>query len=72
MRLTLPSTEPTGFIVGKHTTEKKVEAMTEGKIDCSGEDHFEFVEFRELSEGNRKFLMQFVRFCRRSKGFWQW
>jgi hypothetical protein len=33
---------------------------------------YEFVEFRELNEEDRKFLMRFVRLCRRSKGFWQW
>ena len=37
-----------------------------------GERLYEFVEFRELNEEDRKFLLQFVRFCRRSKGFWQW
>jgi hypothetical protein len=70
--LTLPGPEETGFIVGKRTNEKRAKAIADGMIGCYGEDNFEFVEFRELSEGDRKFLLQFVRFCRRSKGFWQW
>ena len=71
-KISPPGPEKTGFIVGKRTTEKRAKAMADRIIGCHGEDVFEFVEFRELSEGDRKFLMQFVRFCRRSKGFWQW
>jgi hypothetical protein len=60
------------FIVGRRTTEKRAKAMGNRIAGGSGEKDYEFVGFRELSDGDRKFLMQFVRFCRRSKGFWQW
>ena len=64
--------EEAAFIVGKRTTEKRAKAIANVIISGRGEYDCEFVRFRELSEEDRKYLKQFVRFCRRSKGFWQW
>lgn len=60
------------FIVGKRTTEKRAKAIADVIIGGRGKYDCEFAGFRELSEEDRKYLMQFVRFCRRSSGFWQW
>jgi hypothetical protein len=60
------------FIVGRRTTEKRVTAIAKAIIGGHGEYDYEFVGFRELSGEDRKYLKQFVRFCRRSSGFWQW
>ena len=60
------------FIVGRRTTEKRTKAIAQVAIGGRGEYDCEFIGFRELSGEDRKFLMQFVRFCRRSRGFWQW
>lgn len=70
--MTLPGPEETGFIVGKRTTEKRAKAIGNVIIGGRGEYECDFVGFRELSDEDRKYLKQFVRFCRRSSGFWQW
>ena len=60
------------FIVGKRTSGKRAKAIANVIIGGRGEHDCEFVGFRELSGEDRRYLMQFVRFCRRSSGFWQW
>jgi len=64
--------EEMAFIVGMRTTEKRAKALAGAIIGGHGKHDCKFVGFRELSADDCKYLKQFVSFCRRSCGFWQW